>query len=91
MTRLTVTRRGQVTFRKDVLNHLGVGPGSKIKLDLLPNGKAELSTDQPQGSWDELAGFFAGKTNGARFSIEELNDAIADAGAEAGLAGLDGK
>ena len=36
MTTLTVTARGQVTFRKDVLQHLGIRPGEKIELDLLP-------------------------------------------------------
>jgi hypothetical protein len=88
MTTLTVTARGQVTFRKDVLMHLGIRPGGKIRLDLLPNGKAELTADQARGSWDDLAGFFAGKTNGARLSIEELGDAVASAGAAAGMAGL---
>ena len=34
MTTLTVTKRGQVTFRKDVLRHLGIQPGGKISLDL---------------------------------------------------------
>ena len=91
MTTLTVTARGQVTFRKDVLKHLGIQAGGKIRLDLLPDGKAELGAVQRQGSWNDLEGFFAGKTNGARLSIEELNDAIADAGAEAGVAGLHGK
>jgi len=30
MKTLTVTERGQVTFRKDVLQHLGISPGEKI-------------------------------------------------------------
>ena len=29
MTTLTVTARGQVTFRRDVLQHLGIRPGEK--------------------------------------------------------------
>jgi len=88
MTTLSVTTRGQVTFRKDVLKHLGIRPGGKIKLDLLPNGKAELRADQPDGSWEDLRNFFAGKTNGMRLSIEEINDAIAEAGAAAGMVGM---
>ncbi|WP_144430426.1 MULTISPECIES: AbrB/MazE/SpoVT family DNA-binding domain-containing protein, partial [Pseudomonas syringae group] len=32
MTTLTVTARGQVTFRKDVLQHLGIRLGDKIEL-----------------------------------------------------------
>jgi len=91
MTTLSVTTRGQVTFRKDVLKHLGIQPGDKIRLDLLPDGRAELKADRGQGSWRELQGLFKGKTNGARLSIEELNDAIADAGAAAGMRGIERK
>ena len=42
MTTLTVTARGQVTFRKDLLRHLGIQPGKKIELDLLPDGRGML-------------------------------------------------
>jgi bifunctional DNA-binding transcriptional regulator/antitoxin component of YhaV-PrlF toxin-antitoxin module len=84
MTVLTVTARGQVTFRKDVLKHLGIGPGDKIRLDLLPDGRAELKADQPQGSWRALQGFLKGRTSGARLSIEEINKTIAEAGRAAG-------
>lgn len=37
---------------------------------------------------DALIGILKGKTNGARLSIEEINDAIAEAGAEASMAGI---
>ena len=88
MTTLSVTARGQVTFRKDVLQHLGIRPGGKIRLDLLPDGRAELKADQPKGSWRELHGILKDEGNGARFSIEEINNATADAGGAAALAGL---
>ncbi|WP_152046756.1 AbrB/MazE/SpoVT family DNA-binding domain-containing protein [Aureimonas psammosilenae] len=91
MTTLTVTARGQVTFRKDVLQHLGIQPGGKIRLDLLPDGRAELTAEKPKGSWDQIAGFLAGKTNGLSLTIEEINEAIGEAGAEAGMAGLKDK
>ncbi len=84
MTTLTVTARGQVTFRKDVLQHLGIRPGDKIRLDLLPDGRAELKADRPLGSWRSFQGSLSGK-NGTRLSIEEINDSIAEAGATAGL------
>ncbi len=84
MTTLTVTGRGQVTFRKDVLKHLGIQPGDKIRLDLLPDGRAELKADRPQGSWRTLQGLLKGKTNGAHLSIEEINATIAEAGASGG-------
>lgn len=83
MPTLTVTRRGQVTFRKEVLQHLGVQPGQRIQLDLLPDGRAELSADQPKGPWRDLAGFLDGKTNGARLSIEGIAAITAEAGADA--------
>ncbi|WP_050456232.1 AbrB/MazE/SpoVT family DNA-binding domain-containing protein [Candidatus Burkholderia verschuerenii] len=91
MTTLTVTERGQVTFRKDVLRHLGIQPGEKIELDLLPDGKAELKAARHKGAWRELYGMLKSKGNGARLSIEDINDAIAEAGAAAGMAGLDDK
>lgn len=88
MTTLSVTARGQVTFRKDVLKHLGIQPGGKIRLDLLPDGKAELKAEQPKGTWRELGGMLKEKGRGVRLSIDELNDAIAKAGADAGMHGI---
>jgi len=84
MSTLTVTARGQVTFRREVLQHLGIQPGEKIELDLLPDGRAELRAARPASSFHQLRGILKGKTNGARLSIEEINEAIADAGAKAG-------
>jgi len=85
MTTLTVTARGQVTFKKDVMKHLGVQPGDKIHLDLLRDGRAELKAERPQGSWRDLRSVLKGKTNGARLYVEEINEAIAEAGAAAGV------
>ncbi len=84
MTTLSVTARGQVTFRKDVLKHLGVQPGDKIRLDLLPDGRAELSAEKAKGSFQDLRGFLRDKTNRKRLSLEAINDAIAESGAAAG-------
>jgi bifunctional DNA-binding transcriptional regulator/antitoxin component of YhaV-PrlF toxin-antitoxin module len=84
MTTLTITTRGQVTFRKEVLQHLGIKPGEKIELDLLPDGRAELKAIAKKDELRRLAGFLKGKTNGKLLAIEEINEAIADAGAAAG-------
>jgi antitoxin PrlF len=78
MTKLTVTTRGQVTFRKDVLQHLGIKPGEKIELDLLPHGRAMLKAAQPTGTIDDFIGLLAGKAK-KPLTIEEMND-IAAAG-----------
>jgi len=79
MASLTVTSRGQVTFRKEVLQHLGVKPGDKIELQLLPGGKGALQAERKTGNISELAGFLKGKTNGAVLTIEEINNAVAEA------------
>ncbi len=39
---LTVTAKGQVTLRQAVLDHLGVKPGGKVGVSLLPDRKVEL-------------------------------------------------
>jgi bifunctional DNA-binding transcriptional regulator/antitoxin component of YhaV-PrlF toxin-antitoxin module len=76
MTILTVTARGQVTFRKDVLQHIGIKPGEKIELDLLPDGRAALKAARPAGTIDDFLGLLAGKTTKVA-TIEEMNDAAA--------------
>ena len=76
MTTLTVTARGQVTFRKDVLQHLGIRPGEKIELDLLPDGRAVLKAAQQTGTIAGFVGLLAGRTNKVA-TIEEINAATA--------------
>lgn len=76
MTQLTVTSRGQVTFRKEVLQHLGIKPGEKIELDLLPDGRATLKAARPNGSMAGFVGLLAGRTTKIA-TIEEINEATA--------------
>ena len=77
MTILTVTAKGQVTLRKDVLKHLGIGPGEKVAVDLLPGGRATLRPAKSKTTIDDMIGFFGPPTRPAP-SIEEINEAIAD-------------
>jgi AbrB family looped-hinge helix DNA binding protein len=74
MATLTVTERGQVTFRKEVLRHLGVKPGEKIELELLPDGRVTIHTARPKGSIEDFIGCLAGKTK-VKLTIEEIKDA----------------
>ncbi len=76
MTTLTVTTRGQVTFRKEVLQHLGIGPGEKIELDLLPDGRGLLKAARPPGTIDGFVGLLAGRKKKVA-TIEEMNEATA--------------
>lgn len=75
MTQLTVTERGQITLRKEVLRHLGIKPGDKIELDVLPDGKATLRAAQRKGTIDDFIGSLAGKTNKVA-TLEEIKEAI---------------
>ena len=76
MTKLTVTAKGQVTFRKDVLQHLGIKPGDKIELDLLPDGRGLLKAARPVGTIRSFIGLLAGRTRKVA-TIEEINEALA--------------
>ena|SRR5450432_172196 len=76
MAKLTVTARGQVTFRKEILQHLGVKPGSKIDLDLLPDGRGMIRAAKPTGKIQDFFGVLAGKTKKVA-TIEEMNEAAA--------------
>ena len=76
MTRLTVTARGQVTFRKKVLQHLGIKPGEKVALELLPHGRGLLSAAKPSGSIDGFLGLLANRIKKVA-TVEEMNEAAA--------------
>ncbi len=76
MATLTVTARGQVTFRRDVLQHLGIEPGQKIELDKLPDGRVALRAARPAGSIDHFLGLLAGKSRKVA-TLEEINEAAA--------------
>jgi len=85
MTTLTVTARGQVTFRKKVLQHLGIKPGEKVALELLPDGRGMIRAAKRSGTIEDFIGRLAGKTKKVA-TIEEINQAAAD-----GWAGIRGR
>jgi bifunctional DNA-binding transcriptional regulator/antitoxin component of YhaV-PrlF toxin-antitoxin module len=75
-TELTITAKGQIALRKEVLHHLGVGPGRKVEVDLLPNGRIEVRA-KPTGSIEDFFGC-AHRPGTKPLSIEEINEIIAD-------------
>ena len=56
MTKLTITAKGQVTLKRDLLNHLGVGPGEKIEVDKLPNGRIVARAASQDGTIADFIG-----------------------------------
>lgn len=71
-----MTARGQVTFRKDVLQHLGIRPGEKIELHKLPDGRVTLQAARPTGKIDDFLGLLAGRTTKTA-TLDEINEAAA--------------
>jgi len=74
MSTLTVTAKGQLTLRRDVLKHLGVEPGEKLIVDKLPDGRIEVKAARPTGRISDVFGLLKRK-NGPHLSIEEINEA----------------
>jgi bifunctional DNA-binding transcriptional regulator/antitoxin component of YhaV-PrlF toxin-antitoxin module len=75
MTTLTVTAKGQVTLKKELLRHLGVKPGQRIEVDALPGGQLAIKAASRKGGWDEIYGMLAGETDKVA-TIDEMNEAI---------------
>jgi len=72
MNTLTVTAKGQVTLRKDLLRHLGVQPGEKIVVDKLPDGRIEVRAARPTGKISDAFNFLNRK-KGLSLSIAQMN------------------
>ena len=77
MTTLTVTSKGQVTLRKELLIHLGVLPGETIAVDKLPGGRIEVRAARRAGKISDVFGRLANE-NGPALTIAEIGEAIAD-------------
>ena len=73
MSTLTVTAKGQVTFRKDLLQHLGVRPGEKLAVHKLPNGRIEVQAARPKGQISDAFDFLK-REGGPTLSIEEMKE-----------------
>jgi AbrB family looped-hinge helix DNA binding protein len=76
MSTLTVTAKGQVTLRKDLLEHLGVRPGEKITVDKLPDGRIEVRAARPTGKISDAFNFLK-QADGPLLSVEEMNEIAA--------------
>lgn len=72
---LTVTAKGQVTLRKEVLSHLGVHPGDKLSVDLMKDRRIQLRPKEGKPV-STIFGLLE-RSNTQRLSIEEINEAIA--------------
>lgn len=73
MTVLTITAKGQVTLKQDLLKHLGVSPGEKIEADKLPDGRIVVRAMAQDGAITDFVGCLA-RRRGPKLTIDEINE-----------------
>lgn len=80
MASLAVTVKGQVTLKRDLLQHLGIEPGERIEFEKLPGGELRIRAARLTGTIDGFLHALDGKVKLKKpLTIEEMND-IAAAG-----------
>ena len=75
-TTLKVTAKGQVTLRKELLDHLGVAPGEKIVVDFLPSGRAEVRAAKSPATIEDFIGCL-NRPGTPSLSIQEIDEIAA--------------
>jgi AbrB family looped-hinge helix DNA binding protein len=68
---LKITSKGQVTFRKEVLDQLGVRPGDRITVELVGPGRLEVRPARPNGGLEDFVGCLR-RTDAPTLSLEEM-------------------
>ena len=87
MAIVSTTSRGQVTLRKEILQHVGIRPGEKLEIELLPGGEFRGRAVRKTGSIEDVFGILARKTD-VKLTIEEMDEAIGEAVVEEFLRGV---
>ena len=76
MTKLTITAKGQVTLKQELLRHLGVGPGGKVEAEKLPHGRIIVRAVELEGAVNDFIGCLA-QRRGPKLTIREINEIAA--------------
>lgn len=76
MASLMVTMKGQVTLKRDLLQHLGIKPGERVDFDKMPGGELRVRAARPAGAIENFIGRHAGKVK-TPITIEEMNELAA--------------
>src|SRR5271166_1743393 len=72
---LTVAAKGQVTLRQAVLDHLGIKPGDKVGVSLLPDARVELASASAGHDLQSVRGLL--RRRGQRpATLQDMQDAI---------------
>jgi len=75
MATLTVTTKGQITLKPELLRHLSVSPGRKVEVEKLPGGRLLIAPahQYPRRSVKDFSGSLAQK-NGIKLTIEQIKE-----------------
>lgn len=76
MSALTVTSKGQITLRRELLQFLGITPGQQLEVDKLANGVLALHVKAPQGL-EAFAGCLPPPAKA--LSVQEMNALVSQA------------
>ena len=74
MTALTITAKGQITLRRELLQYLGIAPGQQVEVHKQANGVLTLQARAPQGL-EAFVGCLPPPRKA--LSVEEMNAVIA--------------
>ncbi len=71
---LAITAKGQVTLRRELLQHLGLKPGERVEFEKLPGGELRVRAARPPGTIDAFLHILDGKVNLKKpLTIEAMN------------------
>ena len=77
MTTLSITTKGQITLKRELLQHMGIEQGQRVEVLKLPNGELKIRAEHPTQAISDVFGLLKDKTSGKIATIEEINHAIA--------------
>jgi bifunctional DNA-binding transcriptional regulator/antitoxin component of YhaV-PrlF toxin-antitoxin module len=78
MSTLTVTAKGQITLKQELLRHMNVAPGQKVEVEKLPNGRLVVGAARKTGSIAKFSGCLA-KEGTPRLTIAQIKKITEDA------------
>jgi bifunctional DNA-binding transcriptional regulator/antitoxin component of YhaV-PrlF toxin-antitoxin module len=71
MATLTVTAKGQITLKQELLRHLNVTPGQKVEVEKLPDGRLAVGAAPKKGSIARFSGYLA-KEGTPNYTIAQI-------------------
>jgi bifunctional DNA-binding transcriptional regulator/antitoxin component of YhaV-PrlF toxin-antitoxin module len=86
MNTITLTARGQFTFNKSLMAHLGVQGGDQVSIKKQPDGSLKIEAAKKSRDWHSLLGFLG--ESKVHMTDDEMKTFIEKAHAEAGMKGL---